>query len=56
MLALAVLTFNGYVHYRLRTNRRVTWQIALALSVADLAAISWGLLNSDGFFNGHYVL
>ena len=56
VIALAVLTFNGYVHYRLRTNRRVTWQIALALSVADLAAISWGLLNSDGFYNGHYVL
>ena len=56
LIALAVLIFNGYVHYRLRTNRKVPWQIALALSVADLVAISWGLLNSDGFYNGHYVL
>ncbi len=56
LIALGLLLFNAYVHYRLRKNKRVTWQIVLALSIADLVAISWGLLNSDGFYNGHYVL
>ena len=56
LIALGVIAFNAYVHYRLRTNRRITWQIALALSVADLGAISWGLFNSDGFYSSHYVL
>ena len=56
LIALGLLVFNAYVHFRLRTNRRVPWQIALSLSIADLGAISWGLINSDGFFNGHYVL
>ena len=56
LIALGLLAFNAYVHYRLRTNRKVTWQCALSLSIADLVAISWGLVNSDGFFNGHYVL
>ena len=56
LIALGLLAFNAYVHYRLRTNRKVTWQCARSLSIADLVAISWGLVNSDGFFNGHYVL
>ena len=56
LLALAVLAFNAYIHYRLRKGQRVNWQSALALSVTDLVAISLGLLNSYGFFNGHYVL
>lgn len=56
LLALAVMAFNAYVHYRLVKGPRVSWQCALALSITDLVAISWGLLNSDGFFNGHYVL
>lgn len=56
LLALGVITFNAYVHFRLRKGLKVSWQCALALSITDLIAISWGLLNSDGFFNGHYVL
>ena len=56
LLALAVLAFNAYVHYKVYTHSKVSWQCVLALSLTDLAAISWGLLNSDGFFNGHYVL
>ena len=56
LLALGVIAFNAYVHFRLRKGLKVSWQCALALSITDLIAISWGLLNSDGFFNGHYVL
>ena len=56
LLALGVMTFNACVHYRLKKGLKVSWQCALALSIADLIAISWGLLNSDGFFNGQYVL
>ena len=56
LLGLAVLLFNAYIHFRLRKGQTVSWQSALALSIVDLVAISWGLLNSDGFFNGHYVL
>ena len=56
LLALGVLVFNAYVHYRIRANKRVSWQFALALSITDLVAISLGLANSSGFYNGHYVL
>ena len=56
LLALAVLALNAYVHYRVRKHQRIIWQCALALSITDLVAISWGLVNSNGFFNGHYVL
>ena len=56
LLALGVLLANASMHYGVRANRRIPWQCALAMSIADLSAISLGLFISDGFYNGHYVL
>ncbi len=56
LIGLGVLLFNAYIHYRLRRGKAVSWECALALSMVDVIGISWGLLNSNGFFNGHYVL
>lgn len=56
LLGFGVILFNAWVHYQLRTKRSVPWQCVLLLSIADLTAISWGLHNAYGFYNGHYVL
>ena len=43
--ALAMLLFatNGYLHYRLATERTVSWRWMLALSALDLAMLSGGV-------------
>ena len=45
-LALAALLFatNGYLHYRLATERTVSWRWMLALSALDLALLSGGVV------------
>ena len=57
LLAVSVLALNGYVHYRIRSNRTVTWRWALALSVMDGAMITAGIaISSSGFQNTFFVL
>ena len=57
MAFAAVLTLlNGYVHYRLRSNRKATWHWALALSAMDVVMITAGLAESGGFHNSYFVL
>ena len=56
LFALLALALNGYVHYRIRSNRRVTWRWALALSLMDAGAITAGLAISGGFANTFFVL
>lgn len=56
MFAGTMLAFNGYVHYRMLTNRRVTWRWLLALSVMDAVMITAGLTISSGFQNSFFVL
>ena len=56
LLVLSLLVFNGYVHYRIRANRAITWQWALALSAMDVIAVTVGLAISGGFNNGFFVL
>ena len=56
MLVLSLLVFNGYVHYRIRTNRTLTWHWALALSALDVIAVTVGLAISGGFNNSFHVL
>ena len=56
LFALLALALNGYVHYRIRSNRRVTWRWALALSLMDAGAITAGLAISGGFSNTFFVL
>ena len=43
LLAGSLLALNGYVHYRIQSNRTVTWRWALALSVMDGAMITAGI-------------
>ena len=59
MLAILVpLVFNGLAHYRLLTNRPVTWHWMLGLSAIDLAFTTAYVANHDGFqhfaFLGYY--
>ena len=56
LLAASLLALNGYVHYRIRSNRTITWHWALALSALDVITITSGLIISGGFRNEFYVL
>ena len=56
LFAATMLALNGYVHYRILTNRPVTWRWMLGLSMMDAVMISAGLAVSSGFQNGHFVL
>ena len=49
--ALAALLFatNGYLHYRVATERTVSWRLMLALSAVDVAMLSAGVVAHDGF-------
>ena len=49
LLLLALIGFNGYLHYRLLTVRPITWRMLVALCVLDVILISAGLALSDGF-------
>ena len=57
LFAAFVLAFNAYVHYRIHSNRPVTWRWALALSTMDVTMITAGILVSgSGFQNTFFVL
>ena len=56
LFAALALALNCYVHYRIETNRTVTWRWALALSVVDATGITAGLAISGGFSNTFFVL
>jgi signal transduction histidine kinase len=57
LLAVSLLALNGYVHYRIQSNRTVTRRWALALSVMDAAMITAGIaISSSGFHNTFFVL
>ncbi len=57
-LAMLLLATNGYLHYRLATERTVSWRWLLALSALDLAMLSGGVAAHRGFdtpfFVGYY--
>ena len=56
-VALAMLLFatNGYLHYRLATERTVFWRWMLALSALDLAMLSAGVAAHRGFESPFFV-
>ena len=56
LFAIMALALNGYVHYRLQSNRTVTWRWALALSAMDTTMLTAGLANSGGFSNSFFTL
>ena len=49
LLLLALIGFNGYIHYRLLTVRSITWRMLVALCGLDVLLVSAGLALSDGF-------
>ena len=57
LLTVSLLAFNGYVHYRIRSNRTVTRRWALALSTMDVLTATAGIVvSSSGFQNTFFVL
>ena len=52
----AMLAVNGYVHYRLRSGRRVSIGWLCVLSTMDIATISFSVSLSGGFDSRYYAL
>ena len=52
LLLLVLVAFNGYLHYRLATNRSMTWRWVLAPCVLDTVLILAGASLGGGF--SHY--
>ena len=51
LLFLLLVGFTGYTHYRLRSDRTITWRLILALSAIDALTVSVAVAIRDGF--GH---
>ena len=51
LLVLVLIGFNGYLHYRILSNRRLTWRWFFALFALDVFLVSAMAALSDGF--GH---
>ena len=49
------MAFNGLLHYRLRTNRPVTWRWLLFLSAMDIALITAAVIIGGEFHLFSYV-
>ena len=49
LLMLVLIGFNGYIHYRILSNRRITWHWVFALYALDVFLISATAALSDGF-------
>lgn len=56
LLAALMVAINSYVHYRILTDRTVTWHWMLGLSTLDAVMITAGLIISGGFHNSYFVL
>ena len=52
LLFLLLVAFNGYTHYRLASNRTVTWHWIVALVAMDVVMISVAVVLGGGF--SHY--
>ena len=48
-LHIPLVALNGLVHFRLQTNRSVSWRWMLALSAMDVALITGGVVIGGGF-------
>ena len=49
LLVLVLIGFNGYIHYRILSNRRTTWRWLFALYALDVFLVSATAALSDGF-------
>ena len=54
-LHVPLVTFNGLVHYRLLTNRPVTWRWMFALSAMDIGLITADIVIGGGFKSFTYL-
>ena len=53
-LFLLLVAFNGYTHYRLATNKTITWRWILGLAAMDVTMVSVATAIGGGF--SHYFL
>ena len=53
---VAAMSVNAYVHYRLRSRRRVSMVWLLVLSAMDVAMVSFSVSLSGGFDSRYFVL
>ena len=51
---LLLVAFNGMTHYRLETNRTITWRWILAFAAMDMTVVSAAAVAGGGF--DHYFL
>ena len=56
LLLLMLIGFNGYIHYRLLSNRPVTWRWPVALYALDVFLVSAAAALSDGFSHSFHHL
>ena len=54
-LSLPLPAFNGFLHYRLRRDRAVTWRWLLFLSAVDIALITAAVIIGGDFHLFSYV-
>ena len=52
LLLLVLIGFNGYIHFRILSNKRITWRWVFALYALDVFLISASAALSDGFSHG----
>ena len=55
LLSVPLLAFNGFVHYRLRRDRAVTWRWLIFLSGMDIALITAAVIIGGDFHHFSYV-
>ena len=55
LLSVPLVAFNGFLHYRLRSNRTVTWRCLLFLSAMDIALITAAVIIGGEFHLFSYV-
>ena len=56
LLLLVLIGFNGYFHYRLLSNRPITWHWPVALYALDVFLVSAATALSDGFSHSFHHL
>ena len=56
LLLLTLIGFNGYIHYRLLSNRPITWHWPVALYALDVFLVSAAAALSDGFSHSFHHL
>ncbi len=56
LLLLVLIGFNGYIHYRLLSNRPITWRWLVALYALDVFLVSAAAALSDGFSHSFHHL